>query len=102
MKYIKIHTALVGPITFWGFLRKKYFFIFIDEATRETDTYTRKEKSQWFNYLKTYYAQAQTILQTNQPIYYSLIDFGSKLQSIAVVQWILAKDIIFGPFTTYS
>ena len=68
VKYTEIHTDLVGPITPQGFSREKYFFTFTDRATRETKTSTGREKSEWFSHLKTYYAQAQTMSQTERPI----------------------------------
>ncbi len=46
MKYAEIHINLVEPIIPQGFLREKYFFTFIDGATRETETSTGKEKSE--------------------------------------------------------
>ncbi len=68
MKYAKIYTNLVKPIIPQGFLREKYFFIFINRVIKETETSTRREKSEWFSHLKTYYAQAQTISQIKRPI----------------------------------
>ena len=60
---MEVNTNLVRPITLCGFLEQKYFFMFADRAIRETETYTEKEKSEWFVHLQTYYAQAQTISQ---------------------------------------
>ena len=70
IRYTKIYTDLVGPITLQGFLGEKYFFTFMDRATRETETYTGKEKSEWFSHLKTYYARAQTMSQKDRPIHF--------------------------------
>lgn len=47
---------LIRLMTSQGFLREKYFFIFIDRAIRETRTYTRRNKNEWFRHSKTYYA----------------------------------------------
>ena len=60
---MEINIDLVEPITPCGFLGEKYFFTFTDGVTRETETYTRKEKSEWFVHLQTYYARAQTVSQ---------------------------------------
>ena len=79
MRYTEIHTDLVGSITPWGFLGEKYFFTFADGTTRETQTYTGKEKSEWFSYLKTYYVRAQTMSQKDRLIYLLQTDFGSEL-----------------------
>lgn len=39
-------TNLVGPIILCGFLGEKSFFTFTDGSTKETKTYTEKEKSE--------------------------------------------------------
>lgn len=102
MKHTEIHTDLVGPITPRGFSGEKYFFTFTDGATRETETYTGKEKSEWFSHLKIYYARAQTVSQRERPIHLIRTDFGSELRSTAVDQWMLAKGINFEPSAPYS
>ncbi len=43
--YQFIHTDLVGLINHVGFSGERYFFTFIDDAIRMTDTYTETKKS---------------------------------------------------------
>lgn len=101
-KYVEVNTDLVGPITPCGFLGERYFFTFTDGATRETETYTGKEKSEWFGHFQSYYAQAQTVSQKDRPVHVIRTDFGAELRSNAVDQWMLAKGILFEPSAPYS
>ena len=80
----------------------RYFFTFTDGAARATETYTRKEKSEWFVHLQTYYARTQTVSQKDRPVHIIGTDFGAELRSNAIDQWILAKRILFEPSAPYS
>lgn len=50
---MEVNTNLVEQIILHGFLGEKYFFTFTDRTTRKTETYTEKEKSEWFVHLQT-------------------------------------------------
>ena len=102
VKYVEVNTYLVGPITPCGFLGERYFFTFTDGAARETETYTGKEKSEWFVQLQTYYARVQTVSQKDRPVHVIRTDFGAELRSNAVDQWMMAKGIHFEPSAPYS
>lgn len=52
---MEINTDFIGPIMLRRFLGEKYFFIFTDEVTIKTEINIGKEKSEWFEYLQTYY-----------------------------------------------
>lgn len=55
---MKVNTDHVWPIILHSFLEEKYFFVFTDGVTRRIETYTEKEKSEWFRHLQTYYTRA--------------------------------------------
>lgn len=84
VKYPEIYTDLFWLIIPQGFSREKYFFTFIDRATKKTETSIWRKISKWFSNLKTYYACAQTISQIKWPIQLIQTDFGLELQSTVV------------------
>lgn len=77
--YQFVHTNLIGPINFVGFLGKKYFFTFIDNATRIIEIYMGTKKSNWLKYLKIYHSLCKTSSKQDHPIERPKSDYGSEL-----------------------
>ena len=100
--YQFIHTHLVGLINPLGFGRERYFFIFTDDFTRHTETYTGIKKSDWFRCLKTFHNLAKTRSKKTRPTEYLRSDYGSELQSKQVDRWLAKEGIIFEPSAPYS
>jgi hypothetical protein len=97
-----IHTDLVGPITPLGFMREKYFFTFTCETTRETETWTARDKSEWLSRLKVVYERARTLTGKDRPVKAIRTDYGTELRSLDSDEWLLQQGIVFEPSAPYS
>lgn len=93
---------MVRPVNPVGFLGKRYFFTFTDDATRMTDTYTGTKKSDWLKWLKAYHSLCRTCSKDNHPIERLRSDYGSELQSHKADEWIEKEGIIFELLASYS
>ena len=82
-----MHTDLVGPINPVGFSGERYFFMFTDDATRMTDTYTGIKKSDWLKCLKAYHSLCKTRSKDDHPIERLRSDYESELQSHKANEW---------------
>ena len=72
------YVRLINPVSFSG---KKYFFIFIDNASRMTDTYTKIKKSNWLKNLKIYYSLCKTRSKKDHTIEKLKLNYKSKQKS---------------------
>lgn len=100
--YEFIHTDLVWPLMPQGFGGERYFFTFTDYFTRYTETFTGKQKSDWFQCLKEFYNLAKTRTQLARPTERLRSDYGSELQSKRVRKWMAKEGIVFEPSAPYS
>ena len=100
--YQFVHTDLVGPINHVAFSGEKYFFIFTDNTTRMTETYTGTKKSDWLKCLKIYHSLCRTRSKEDHPIERLRSDYGSELQSHKADEWIQKEGITFEPSAPYS
>lgn len=66
--YQFIHIDLFGPITPMGFGAERYFFMFTNDHTRITETYTGKWKSEWLISLKAFYNLVRTRTDLERPM----------------------------------
>ena len=98
--YQYIYTDLVGPITPTGFSGERYFFTFVDDCIRYTETYSGTKKSDWFNCLKAFHNLVKTWTKLERPVEKLRSDYGAELQSQKEEQW-LSQDsqegIVFKP-----
>ena len=74
-----VHTDLVGPIRPIGFGGEQYFFTFMDDFTRYTETYTGAKKSDWFRCLKAFHNLCKTRSNCERPVHRLRSDYGSEL-----------------------
>ena len=88
-----VHTNLVRPINPFGFSGKKYFFIFIDNATRMTETYTGTKKSDWLKCLNIYHSLCRMRSKDKHPIEKLGSDYKSELQSHKANKWMQKEGI---------
>lgn len=100
--YQLIHIDLVGPIKSISFSGERYFFTFINDCTRMTETYTGSRKSNWLKYLKTYHSLCRTQLKEKHPIEHLRSDYNSNLQSYNADNWLQREGITFKPWVPYS
>lgn len=100
--YQLIHTDLVDPIKLIGFSGEHYFFIFTNDCTRMTETYTGSKKSDWLKCLKTYHSLYRTRSKEEHPIECLRSDYGSELQSHNADDWLQRDGIMFQPSAPYS
>lgn len=77
--YQSIHTDLVGPISPQDFGGEQYFFTFINNYTRHTETFTGTQKNNWFRCLKEFYNLAKTRFRELRPIKRLRSDYCSEL-----------------------
>lgn len=100
--YQFVHTDLVGPINPIGFLGKKYFFTFINDATRMTETYIGTKKSDWLKCLKIHHSLCRTKSKDEHLIKRLRSNYGSELQSHKANEWMQKEGITFEPSVPYS
>lgn len=100
--YQFVYTNLVGLINPISFLGKKYFFTFIDNTTKITETYMRTKKNNWLKCLKIYHSLCRTRSKENHLIERFKSDYGLELQSHKVDEWMQKEKIIFELFAPYS
>ena len=100
--YQFVHTDLVGPINPVGFSGERYFFIFTDDCTRLTETYTGNKKSDWLKCLKVYHSLCRTRSKEEHPIERLRSDYGAELQSHKADEWMQREGITFEPSAPYS
>ncbi len=100
--YQFIHTDLVRPISPQGFSWEQYFFMFTNDYTWHTETFTGTQKSDWLRCLKEFYNLAKTRSRESQPTERFQSDYSSELQSKRVRKWLSKEGITFEPLAPYS
>lgn len=100
--YQYIYIDLVKSINLIGFVDKRYFFTFTDDATWMIDIYTGTKKNNWLKCLKAYHSLCKTRFKNNHPIKQLRSDYGFKLPSHKANEWIKKKSIIFESLAPYS
>ena len=79
--YQFIYTNLVRPIKPIGFAKERYFFTFIDDCTRLTETYIGVKKSDWLKCLKIYHNLYRAKSKEEHSIKRFWSDYESEFQS---------------------
>lgn len=64
----QMYIDLIGPITPIEFGAKRYFFMFTDDHTRITKTYTEKRKSEWIKSFQAFYNLVHIYIGLKWPI----------------------------------
>ena len=92
----------VGPILSIRFGAEKYFFTFIEDQMRITETYIKRRKSECFKSLKAFYNLVRTCTSLDRPIEKLRSDYGSELQGQKVDKWLIKQGITFETSALYS